>query len=407
MRRIYLDNNATTPMAPEVLESMKPYLAECYGNASSIHWFGQQAKAAIETAREQVATLIGARPNEVVFTSGGTESDNASIFGIVEAAQPVGQFEGKHLIISSIEHHAVLNAAQALEKHGVLVTYVHVGSNGVVDPADIEAAVRPETVLISIMHANNELGTIQPTEEIGRIAREHDVYFHSDAVQSVGKIPVSVERLGVDLLSLSAHKFHGPKGTGALFIRKGTHLQPLLYGGHHERDRRPGTENVAGAVGAGKAAELAGLSLEKEMTRISSLRDRLEETILATIPLATPNGDRARRLPTTTNIRFEHIEGEGFVIAMDLKGVACSTGAACSSGSLEPSHVLSAIGLSKAQARSSIRFSLGRLSTLEDIDSVLEILSAVVEHLRAVSPHYKSHRQMSVGDKSRQLTLNS
>lgn len=406
MRRVYLDNNATTPMAPEVFEAMRPYLAEYYGNASSIHWFGQQAKAAIETAREQVAKLIGARPNEVAFTSGGTESDNSSVFGIVEAAQPHGQYDGKHLIISSIEHHAVLNAAQALEKRGARVTYVQVGANGVVDPADVEAAIRPETVLISIMHANNELGTIQPIEEIGRVAREHDVYFHSDAVQSAGKIPVNVDKLGVDLLSLSAHKFHGPKGTGALFIRRGTNLRPLLYGGHHERDRRPGTENVAGAVGAGKAAELASLNLEMEMGRISSLRDRLEETILAIIPLAARNGDRARRLPTTSNIRFDHVEGEGFVIAMDLKGVACSTGAACSSGSLEPSHVLSAIGLSRVQARSSIRFSLGRLNTSEDIDGVLEILPGVVEHLRALSPHYKSSRQLSVGEKSRQLTVN-
>ena len=406
MRRVYLDNNASTPLAPEVFEAMKPYLIEQYGNASSIHWYGQQAKAAIETAREQVAKLINARPNEVAFTSGGTESDNTSVFGIVEAAQARGQSGAKHIIISSIEHHAVLNAAQALEKRGVMVTYVPVGSSGIVDPSDVEHAIRPETVLISIMHANNELGTIQPVEEIGRVAHEHDIYFHTDAVQSVGKVPVDVEKLNVDLLSLSAHKFHGPKGTGALFIRKGTVLRPLFYGGHHERDRRPGTENVSGAVGAGKAAELAGLNLEKEMTRISSLRDRLEETILATIPLATPNGDRAQRLPTTTNIRFEHIEGEGFVIAMDLKGVACSTGAACASGSLEPSHVLSAIGLSKAQARSSIRFSLGRLNTLEDIDSVLEVLPAVVEHLRALSPNYKSSRQLAVGEKSRHLTVN-
>lgn len=402
MRRVYLDNNATTPLEPEVFEAMKPYLAECYGNASSIHWFGQQAKAAIETAREQVAKLIGSRPNEVVFTSGGTESDNSSIFGIVEASEPHGQYDAKHLIISSIEHHAVLNAAQALEKRGVRVTYIQAGEDGVVDPADIEAAIRPETVLISIMHANNELGTIQPIEEIGRIAREHDVYFHSDAVQSVGKIPVNVEKLGVDLLSLSAHKFHGPKGTGALFIRKGTNLRPLLYGGHHERDRRPGTENIAGAVGSGKAAELARLNMEVEMRRVSSLRDRLEETILATIPLATPNGDRTRRLPTTSNIRFDHIEGEGFVIAMDLAGVACSTGAACSSGSLEPSHVLSAIGLTKAQARSSIRFSLGRLTTQEDIDCVLEVLPGVAERLRAVSPHYNKEavrRPMSAAGK--------
>jgi cysteine desulfurase len=390
MHRVYLDNNATTPLAPEVFEAMKPYLAEHYGNASSIHWFGQQARSAIETARAQVAQLINARPSDVVFTSGGTESDNASVFGIVEAAKPHGLNEPKHLIISSIEHHAVLHAAQALEKRGVRVTYVAVGATGVVDPADVERAIRPETVLISIMHSNNELGTIQPIEEIGRIAREHDVYFHTDAVQSVGKIPVDVEKLGVDLLSLSAHKFHGPQGTGALFIRKGTTLRPLLYGGHHERDRRPGTENVAGAAGAGKAAELARQNLETESHRIAALRDRLEHTLLSTVPLAATNGDTGRRLPTTSNVRFDHIEGEGFVIAMDLKGIACSTGAACSSGSLEPSHVLSAIGLTKAQARSCIRFSLGRMTTAEDIDYVLEVVPCVVEQVRAVSTHYKS-----------------
>ncbi len=402
MRRVYLDNNATTPLAPEVFEAMTPYLLDHYGNASSIHWFGQQAKSAIETAREQVAKLINARPNEIAFMSGGTESDNSSLFGIVEAAKPHGQYGGKHVIISLIEHHAVLNAAQALEKRGARVTYVRVAPDGIVDPADIEAAICPETVLISIMHANNELGTVQPIEEIGRVAREHDVYFHTDAVQSVGKIPVDVDKLGVDMLSLSAHKFHGPKGIGALFIRKGTHLRPLLYGGHHERDRRPGTENVAGAVGAGKAAELAYLNLESGGRSISALRDRLEETILASVLLATLNGDRAQRLPTTSNIRFDHVEGEGFVIAMDLKGVACSTGAACSSGSLEPSHVLSAIGLSKAQARSSIRFSLGRLNTAEDIDYALEVLPAVVEHLRSISPHYKKeavNRPLSVAGK--------
>lgn len=387
MRRVYLDNNATTPLAPEVFEAMKPFLLENFGNASSIHWFGQQAKAALETAREQVARLINARPNEVVFTSGGTESDNSSLFGVVEAAARQGG--AKHIIISSIEHQAVLNAAQALEKGGVSVTYAPVGPTGVVDPGAIERAIRPETVLISIMHANNELGTIQPIGEIGRVARQRGVAFHTDAVQSVGKIPVDVEKLNVDLLSLSAHKFHGPKGTGALYVRKGTNLRPLLYGGHHERDRRPGTENVAGAVGAGKAAELAKEKLESDAPRLASLRDRLEGTILSTIPLATRNGDPGHRLPTTSNLRFDHVEGEGFVIALDLKGVACSTGAACSSGSLESSHVLSAIGLSKAQARSSIRFSLGRFNTAEDIDYVLKVLPAVVEHLRAISPNYR------------------
>ncbi len=395
MRRVYLDNNATTPLAPEVFDAMRPFMLEHYGNASSIHWFGQQAKAAIETAREQVARLIYARPNDVVFTSGGTESDNTSLFGIMEAAPPHGRYDGKHLIVSSIEHHAVLNAAHSLEKRGARVTYVRVDSNGLVDPQEIESAIRPETVLISIMHANNELGTVQPLEEIGRIAREHDIYFHTDAVQSVGKIPVDVEKLGVDLLSLSAHKFHGPKGTGALFVRKGTNFRPLLYGGHHERDRRPGTENVAGAVGAGKAAELAALNLEATSQRVGALRDRLEQTIFSGIPQTVRNGDPARRLPTTANIRFDHVEGEGFVIAMDLRGIACSTGAACSSGSLEPSHVLSAIGLSKAQARSSIRFSLGRMTSAEDIDYTLEVLPSVVEHLRSISPNYSKDHHVS------------
>jgi cysteine desulfurase len=386
VRRIYLDNNATTPLAPEVFETLKPYLLEDYGNASSIHWLGQRAKAAVEKAREQVARLINARPSEVVFTSGGTESDNAALFGIVQAARS----EAKHVVTSALEHHAVLNTCQALEKRGVSVTYVRVGPGGVVDPDDVERALRPETVLISVMHANNELGTIQPLEEIGRIARERDIYFHSDAVQSVGKIPVDVEKLGVDLLSLSAHKLHGPKGVGALYIRKGTLLRPLLYGGHHERDRRPGTENTPGIVGLGKAAEMAREHLEAEATRVGALRDCLEEGVLARVPLRAVNGDRARRLPTTTNIRFDYIEGEGFVIAMDLRGIACSTGAACSSGSLEPSHVLSAIGLTPEQARSSIRFSMGRYNTSEDIDTTLEVLPAVVEQLRAVSPHYKT-----------------
>jgi len=270
MRRVYLDNNATTPLAPEVLEAMQPYLLEDFGNASSIHWYGQRAKAGMEKAREQVARLINARASEVIFTSGGTESDNAALLGIVQAARS----ESKHIVITAIEHHAVLNTAQALEKRGVSVTYVRVGAGGVVDPGDVERALRPETVLISVMHANNELGTIQPLEEIGRIAREHDVYFHTDAVQSAGKIPVDVEKLGADLLSLSAHKLNGPKGVGALYIRKGTILRPLMYGGHHERDRRPGTENTPGIVGLGKAAELAREHLEAEAQRVGTLRDQ-------------------------------------------------------------------------------------------------------------------------------------
>ncbi|MBZ5563558.1 MAG: cysteine desulfurase NifS [Acidobacteriia bacterium] len=392
VRRIYLDNSATTAVAPEVFEAMRPYLTENYGNASSIHWYGQQAKAAAEKAREQVARLLNARASEIVFTSGGTESDNAAIRGIVEASRA----EKKHVVTTVIEHHAVLYTCKALEKRGVEVTYVRVGPGGAVDPADIERALRPETVLITVMHANNELGTIQPLEAIGRIARERDIYFHTDAVQSVGKIPVGVEQLGVDLLSLSAHKLHGPKGVGALYVRKGTILRPLLYGGHDDRDRRPGTENVPGMVGLGKAAELAMAHLEDTAARVGTLRDRLERSIVERVPQVSVNGDPAHRLPTTSNLRFDYIEGEGFVIAMDLRGVACSTGAACSSGSVEPSHVLSAIGLKPEQARSSVRFSLGRFNTPEDIDATLEILPAVVERLRAVSPHYKS---AAVGEK--------
>jgi cysteine desulfurase len=388
MRRVYLDNNATTAVAPEVFEAMQPYFLSDYGNASSIHWFGQQAKAAMEEAREQVAKLINARASEIAFTSGGTESDNTALFGVVGAARS----ESKHVITTSIEHHAVLHSTQALERQGVRITFVRVGASGIVDPADIERAIRPDTVLISVMHANNELGTIQPLSEIGRIARQHDIYFHSDAVQSAGKIPVDVEKLGVDLISLSAHKFHGPKGVGALYVRKGTELRPLLYGGHHERDRRPGTENVPGIVGLGKAAELARLHLGENAERIATLRDRLEQGILGSIPQVEVVGDSSAvgRLPNTSNLSLEHVEGEAFVISMDLRGIACSTGAACSSGSVEPSHVLTAIGRSREQARCSVRFSLGRFTTAEDVDYALEVLPAVVEQLRAISPRYKA-----------------
>jgi cysteine desulfurase len=385
MRRIYLDNNATTPLDPEVFEAMKPYLASDYGNASSIHWFGQNVKAAVETAREQVARLLGARAREIVLTSGGTEADNLAIFGILGAARQ----KEKHIITSSIEHHAVMNAGKAIEQQGVEVTYLRVGSEGIVDPDDVGRAIRPETVLISIMHANNEIGTIQPVPEIARIAAEHDIYFHTDAVQSAGKIPLNVEELGVDLLSLSAHKIHGPQGIGALYVRRGTPLRPLLYGGHHERDRRAGTENVAGAVGFGKAAEMAANPAAGEIEAVARLRDQLESGILANVPQVRINGDPQRRLPSTSNLEFSYVEGEGFVIAMDLKGVACSTGAACSSGSLEPSHVMSAIRKTADQARSSIRFSLSRFNTMEDIQHTLEILPGVVEHLRSLSPRYK------------------
>jgi cysteine desulfurase len=393
MQRIYLDHNATTPLAPEVFEAMKPYLTDQFGNASSIHAWGQQAKAAVEEARESVAQLLGAQPGEIVFTSGGTESDNMAIFGAVEAARTHSGV--KHAITTAIEHHAVLYAMKALEQRGVRVTYVPAGASGVVDPGDVERAVTPDTVLVSVMHANNELGTIQPIEEIAAMAGERGIIFHTDAVQSVGKLPVNAHTPGVRLLSLSAHKLYGPKGVGALYARKGTPLRPLMYGGHHERDRRPGTENVPGIVGLGKAAELALAHLQEEASQVGILRDRLEEGLLQTVPDIHVNGDPSRRLPTTTSISFEAIDGEGFVIALDLRGIACSTGAACSSGSLEPSHVLSAIGKNREQARSTIRFSLGRANTSEEIDYALEVIPQVVERLRSLSPNYE---QKAVSD---------
>jgi cysteine desulfurase len=385
MRRIYLDHNATTPVASEVFEAMKPYLAEEFGNASSIHSWGQYAKAAVEEARESVARLLGAQPGEIVFTSGGTESDNMAIFGAVEAARTSGI---KHVVTTAIEHHAVLYAARALEGQGLSVTYVPVGASGVVDPQDIKRALTPQTVLISMMHANNELGTIQPVEEIAALARESGITFHTDAVQSIGKIPVDAGSLGVRLLSLSAHKFYGPKGVGALYVRRGTPLRPLMFGGHHERDRRPGTENVPAIVGLGKGAELAREHSGEESVHVGKLRDRLEEGLLHTVPDIHVNGDRHRRLPSTTSLSFQAIDGEGFVIALDLRGIACSTGAACSSGSLEPSHVLSAIGKNREQARSTVRFSLGSMNSSDDVDYALEVIPQVVRRLRSLSPTY-------------------
>jgi len=385
MRRVYFDHNATTPVDPEVLAAMLPFFSDEFGNASSIHSFGQRTRAAIERARESVAALIGARPEEVVFTSGGTESDNLAVFGVVAPAPSAR----KHVITASIEHHAVLNTCQALEQRDVEVTYLPVDGEGRVDPDDVRGGIRAETVLITVMHANNELGTIQPIEEIGRIAAEADIYFHCDAVQSAGKVPLDVNHLGVDLLSISGHKLYGPKGVGALYIRKGTRLGPLLYGGHHERDRRPGTENVAGIVGLGKAAELARENLAQASSRLAELRDRLEQGLLEQVPHARVNGTRAHRTPNTTNITFPFIEGEALVIALDLKGLACSTGAACSSGAIEPSHVLTAIGLPPEEARASLRFSLGRDNTEEDVDFALAVVPQMVEHLRELSPVYK------------------
>jgi cysteine desulfurase len=386
MQSIYLDHNATTAVDPAVLDAMLPYFSSDFGNASSIHTFGQRARAAVETSREQVAALLNARPQEIVFTSGGTESDNHAIFGVAQALLPVRP--GTHVITTTIEHEAVLNACQALEKRGVAVTYLPVNREGLIDLDDLRRALRPETVLITVMHANNELGTIQPLAEIGRIAAEADVYFHTDAVQSAGKIPLDVKALQLDLLSISGHKLYAPKGIGALFIKSGTRLRQLLYGGHHQRGFRPGTENVAGIVGLGKAAELARHSLEKDAAHISRLRDTLEQGILARVADSRVNSSNAPRTPNTTNILFSGLEGEALIIALDLKGLACSTGAACSSGAVEPSHVLTAIGLPAADARATIRFSLGRHTTESEIAAALEIVPAAVAHLRNLSPAY-------------------
>ncbi|MGB2897767.1 MAG: cysteine desulfurase NifS [Candidatus Acidiferrum sp.] len=384
MNRVYFDYNATTPVEPEVLDAMLPYFSGEFGNAASIHTPGQRARAAVETAREQVAAVIGARAQEIVFTSGGTESDNHAIFGIVEAA---GGHE-KHVITTAIEHEAVLNACQALEKNGVRVTFLATNREGQIDLDELRQAVRPETALITVMHANNELGTVQPLEEIGRIAKERDIYFHTDAVQSAGKVPIDVNKIGVDLLSLSAHKFYGPKGIGALYIRSGTRLRQLLYGGHHQRGFRPGTENVAGIVGLGKAAEIARESLGADARRVSTLRNKLERGLLARVPHARVNGGAASRTPNTTNLVFPGIEGEALLIALDLKGLACSTGAACSSGAVEPSHVLTAIGLPPEEARASLRFSLGRHTTEQEVDFALQVVPSAVEQLRELSPTY-------------------
>ena len=378
MRRVYFDNNATTPLLPEVFEAMRPYLLESFGNASSIHRQGQQARAAVEQAREQVAALLAARASEIVFTSGGTEGDNLALFGLVEA--------GDHVISSTIEHHAVLNSCKRLEEMGVAVSYAGCDGDGVVRPEDVRAALRPGTKLISVMMANNESGALQPVEEVGRIARESGVSFHTDAVQAAGKVEIDVERIGCDLLTIAAHKMHGPQGVGALFVRRGTLLRPLLLGGRHERGRRAGTENLAGIVGMGKAAELAMEGLDDGKAQaLGTLRDRLEQGIGAAVPGTRVNGAAAKRVPNTSNMLFEGVEGEGFVIAMDLKGISVSTGAACSSGAIEPSHVLTAMGLGEG-ARGSIRFSLGKQNTAEEVEFVLAQVPEVVRKLREMSP---------------------
>ena len=382
MPRIYLDNNATTPVLPEVFEAMRPYFDERFGNASSIHHQGQETRAAVEQSRDSVAALLGCRASEVVFVSGGTEGDNLAIAGLTGP--------GDHIVASSIEHHAVLHACKHLEETGCEVTYVPVDGRGLVDPDDVRYALRPNTRLISIMMANNETGVLQPVDEIGKIAAEADVCFHTDAVQAAGKVPIDVKWIGCDVLSISGHKMHAPQGVGALYVRKGTRLQPLFYGGRHERSRRAGTENVPGIVALGKAAELAMLGFERgHDKKMLALRDRLQQGILAQMEEAGVNGDGAARVPNTTNIYFDYIEGESMVISLDLKGLAVSTGAACSSGAIEPSHVLMAMGLRPDQARASVRLSLGKQNTEDDIDIALALVSETVARLRELSPSYR------------------
>jgi cysteine desulfurase len=381
MRRVYLDNNATTPVLPEVLEAMRPCFAEHFGNASSIHHHGQETRAAVERARESVAALLGCRSSEVVFTSGGTEGDNLAISGLTRA--------GDHVISSTIEHHAVLNSCKHLEAMGCEVTYIPVDGRGLVDPDGVRRALRPSTKLVTIMMANNETGVLQPVEEIGNIAAEADVYFHTDAVQAAGKVPIDVKRLGCDLLSISGHKLHAPQGVGALYVRKGTILQPMFYGGSHERSRRAGTENVPGIIGLGKAAELAKEALERgDLVQMSVMRDHIEQKILREVESTGVNGEGAPRVPNTTNIHFDYIEGDALVIALDLKGLAVSTGAACSSGAIEPSHVLTAMGLPPEIARASLRFSLGKQNTADDVQFALDLVPQTVARLRELSPVY-------------------
>jgi cysteine desulfurase len=375
-----MDANATTPLLPEVLDAMRPWLMENFGNASSIHQYGQQARSAVEHARANVSTLLNCRESEIVFTSGGTESDNMALFGLV---QP-----GDHVITSSIEHHAVLHAAERLRDRGVDATFLPVDGSGVVDPEEVRRSLRANTKLISVMMANNETGVIQPIEEIGRMAQEADVWFHTDAVQAAGKLPIDVKAIGCDLLSISGHKMHAPQGTGVLYVRRGTRIEPLFFGGAHERQRRAGTENVAGIAGLGRAAELAVESLRNgTLDRVALLRDRLEHGLLERVENCGVNGGvTAKRVPNTTNLYFDDLEGEALVIALDLKGLAVSGGSACMSGATEPSHVLLAMGLVPERSRASLRFSLTKLNTEADVDAALELVPAAVSRLRELAP---------------------
>ena len=386
MARIYLDYAATTPTHPDVLKTMLPHFNEAFGNPSTIYSYGQEAKKEMEAARVQVANLIGALPQEIVFTGGGTEADNFAVVGVALA----NESHGNHIITTTIEHHAVLETCRFLEKQDTKVTYLPVDKYGLVDPDDVKKALTSKTILITVMHANNEVGTIEPIEEIGKIAGEAGVSFHTDAVQTVGHIPVDVGKLGVDLLSISAHKLCGPKGVGALYVRKGTKLKPYLHGGEQERGRRAGTENVPGIVGFGKAAELAAQEIPAEVQRLTGLRDKLITGLLERIDHTILNGHPKRRLPGNVNLTIEFVEGESMLLNLDLEGICASTGSACSSGSLEASHVLLAMGLKHEQAHGSLRFTMGKWTTEKDIDRVLEVLPGIVQKLRAMSPLYKS-----------------
>jgi cysteine desulfurase len=375
---IYFDHNATTPLHPEVWEAMRPYFSDLFGNPSSLHGEGQQARDAVEEARTQVAQLLGASAEEIIFTSGGSEADNLAIIGSALARQQ----QGRHIITTQIEHPAVLGSCRFLESQGFRVTYLPVRPDGAVDPEALAEAFTDETILVSVMHANNEVGTIQPLRECTALARVRGIWVHTDAVQSVGKIPTAVDDLGVDLLALSGHKIHGPKGVGALYVRRGLALEPLITGGPQERGLRGGTEPVAAIVGLGAAAHLARTRMSMEVARIAALRDRLEQSILAAIPDVAVNGAAAPRLPTTTNLSFKGVDGQSLVVALDLKGIAVSTGSACSSGSLEPSHVLMAMGLASEWLRGALRFSLGCNNTPQEVDSLLQLLPSIVDRLR-------------------------
>jgi cysteine desulfurase len=380
--RIYFDHNATTPLHPAVLEAVTATLAKEFGNASSVHAFGQQAKARLDAARAQVAALLNAEPADVVFTGSGTESDNLALRGVAEAAEARGR---RHLVVSAIEHEAVLNTAKHLMRRGWQVTLVEPDRDGRIEADAVAAAVTPQTALVSVMHANNETGVIQPVREIAEVAHRAGAVAHTDAVQSAGKLPIDVESLGVDLVSISAHKFSGPKGVGALWIKRGTRLAPMMTGGRHERNRRAGTENVAGIVGLGVAADVARAAVPEYGRALSRLRDRLEDGILTRVPSSTVNGDRAHRVANTTNISFERVEAESLLIALDLEGIAVSTGSACSSGTLEPSHVLKAMRLPPVRTQGAIRFSLGCTSTDAEVDRLLEVLPGIVEKLRSLT----------------------